>query len=276
MKYAKDDDSKIAISNWTFLTYLRLNQPSEGTKLLKKIKPGMKVVENGAYYDLLFLYKGQKSIDEVIAKAAKTPLDMNTLGFGAAIYEIYSGNKDKGTEILRKIIKNHQYWPAFGFIAAETEIKRIDAGKMPVFYHSSQKNPMVSTTDVWEVLKKWVAFWNTYDLDEVDRLFLHSDRLTYFSSEKVGVITGFDAVKKHHEGFGFVPGGKDVLNQLWIDDVQVSIFGSTAVVTGIWYFQKDKGSSPKVQQGPFTFIYTADQGTLRLAHAHFSNYPALR
>ena len=35
---------------------------------------------------------------------------------------------------------------------------------------------------------RWVAMWNTYDLAQVDSLFLPDARLTCFSSEKEGLI----------------------------------------------------------------------------------------
>ena len=56
-------------------------------------------------------------------------------------------------------------------------------------------------------LERWVEMWNSYDLDEVNELFLDDPGLTYFSSEKEGVIRGMEAVLEHHRGFGFVPGG---------------------------------------------------------------------
>lgn len=59
-----------------------------------------------------------------------------------------------------------------------------------------------------KIIDDWVKFWNTYDLDQVGRLFLTDDRVTYFSSEKQGVIKGYEALVKHHEGFGFVKGGR--------------------------------------------------------------------
>lgn len=45
-------------------------------------------------------------------------------------------------------------------------------------------------------------------MNQFEKLFLKDDRVTYFSSEKQGVIKGYEALLKHHEGFGFVKGGK--------------------------------------------------------------------
>ena len=39
---------------------------------------------------------------------------------------------------------------------------------------------------VEEWVDAWVEIWNTYDLNQVDKLFLQDERVTYFSSEKEG------------------------------------------------------------------------------------------
>ena len=121
-------------------------------------------------------------------------------------------------------------------------------------------------------LDRWVAMWNAYDLSWVDELFLTDARLTYISSEKTGIIKGIDAVRKHHEAFGFVAGGKEQPNRLCIDGIRAEQFGATAVVMGVWYFQRGGEIAGKVQRGPFTFVYIKQDGVYRIAHAHFANY----
>ena len=47
---------------------------------------------------------------------------------------------------------------------------------------------------VERALDRWVELWNTYNLDMVEELFLTDDRVTYFSSEKRGLIEGYEAL----------------------------------------------------------------------------------
>ncbi|MBN2246047.1 MAG: hypothetical protein JW755_09410 [Candidatus Aminicenantes bacterium] len=115
----------------------------------------------------------------------------------------------------------------------------------------------------------WIKMWNTYDLDQVDELFLLDNRLTYFSSEKEGIIIGINAVRDHHIGFGFVKRGKKQPNKLWLEDINSTEFNSSAVVTGIWYFQRQDGS---IQRGPVTIVYVQQGDSYRIAHMNFSNY----
>lgn len=123
------------------------------------------------------------------------------------------------------------------------------------------------SADKW--VDAWVKIWNTYDLSQVDQLFLQDDRLTYFSSEKEGALIGFKAVREHHKGFGFVEGGKEQPNKLWLEDIHSTEFGPSAIVTGIWFFQRQDG---RIQRGPVTIVYVQKEDQYRIAHMNFSNY----
>ncbi len=122
--------------------------------------------------------------------------------------------------------------------------------------------------DERELIDKWVKMWNTYDLKDVDEFFVKSDDLTYFSSEKAGIIRGIEAVREHHRGFGFVEGGKQSANKLWLDDLLVKKYGDFTVAIAIWFFQKPTG---KVQRGPVTFAIANHGGKCRFTHLHFAN-----
>jgi hypothetical protein len=106
----------------------------------------------------------------------------------------------------------------------------------------------------------------------VDKLFLPDSDVSYFSSEKQGLIKGIDAVREHHVGFGFVDGGKNQENKLWVKDVHIQDYGSAAVISGIWYFQKASEDTETVQKGPFTFVCVQHKKEWCLAHLNFSEY----
>ena len=123
---------------------------------------------------------------------------------------------------------------------------------------------------VEKALEKWVGLWNSYDLNTVGDLFLTDDRVTYFSSEKRGLIKGFHALAEHHRGLGFVEGGRDAGNKLWLEDVAGERLRGFSVVKADWLFRR-KGSD-KDQRGPVTLVYVDEGEGPRIAHAHFSNY----
>lgn len=118
LKSTQDDDSKIAISNWLYITLRRLGKKEEAARVLEDIKEGMEVVENQSYYDLLFFYKGLKSEADLVAMAEASDLDLATIGYGIGCWHLYSNNTEKARAYFEEIMKS-RYWPAFGYIAAE-------------------------------------------------------------------------------------------------------------------------------------------------------------
>lgn len=119
----KRDDSVIAVSDWLYMTYRRMNKPAEAAKVLERITPEMKVKENKSYFDRLLFYKGLKKEEELVNVEKATDLEIATVGYGLGNWHLYNGNQSKAEEIFRKIVSG-KYWPAFGFIAAEAELAR--------------------------------------------------------------------------------------------------------------------------------------------------------
>jgi len=54
-----------------------------------------------------------------------------------------------------------------------------------------------------------------------------------------------------------------------VEDLHFADFDSSAVVTGIWYFQKPDAL---IQRGPVTIVYIRQGDQLRIAHMNFSEY----
>jgi len=104
----------------------------------------------------------------------------------------------------------------------------------------------------------------------VDRLFVTDGTVTYFSSERNGLIEGFDAIREHHDGFGFRAGGAATGSRLWLEDVAVRWEGETAVVMAQWYFARAGADGPP-QKGPVSFVFVPRDGGFRILHAHFAN-----
>ncbi|MCI0523622.1 MAG: tetratricopeptide repeat protein [Acidobacteria bacterium] len=117
------DDSLIAISDWLYMTYRRMKKDADAAKVLEKITPPMQVKENKSYYDRLLFYKGLKKEEELVNVEKATDLEIATVGYGIGAWHLYNGNRAKAEEYFRKIVAG-KYWPAFGFISAETELAK--------------------------------------------------------------------------------------------------------------------------------------------------------
>lgn len=127
-------------------------------------------------------------------------------------------------------------------------------------------------TSTQSLITRWTRFWNTYDLDALDDLFVMDERITYFSSEKQGLLRGPAALREHHLGFGFTPGGKTSANALWLEDVAIDrIDRGAMLVTAIWRFRR--GSAPDItQRGPLSAVAIMTPGGPRFVHMNFSTY----
>lgn len=117
------DDSLIAVSDWLYMSYRRQKKDADAAKVLDRIRPDLKVEENKSYFDRLLFYKGLKKEGELI-NDKMTDLEIATVGYGLANWHLYNGDKAKAKELFQKITSG-KYWPAFGFIAAETDLTRM-------------------------------------------------------------------------------------------------------------------------------------------------------
>lgn len=120
---SEKDDSRIAASDWLYMSYRRAGDKTKAARSLDRITPDMKVEENKSYFDRLMLYKGLKKETEIL-NDKMTDLEIATVGYGIANWHLYNGDKTKAKELFQRITSG-KYWPAFGFIAAETELTRM-------------------------------------------------------------------------------------------------------------------------------------------------------
>jgi len=120
-------------------------------------------------------------------------------------------------------------------------------------------------------LDGWLEMWSEYDLDGVSALFVNDDALTYFASDREGVIQGFDAVLEYHRGLGFTAGGFDPENELWIEQATLSDFEESAVVTATWYFGT-RLTRRIAGRGPLTMVIARTASGYRISHVNLGNY----
>jgi tetratricopeptide (TPR) repeat protein len=121
---SEDDESKVAVSHWLYMTLRRLERLDDAIKVINNIIEGMEVEENQSYYDLLNFYKGQKSAEDIFNIEEASDLELATIGYGIGCWYLYNNDKATAKTYFEKIVET-KYWPAFGFIAAEAELFRM-------------------------------------------------------------------------------------------------------------------------------------------------------
>ena len=126
-QYAINPDLKVAVTDWLYLSYSRAGDISSAKKLLDDIHPDMEIIENDGYLSRLLLYKGEKvlpSATESSAEPSIDPLIFATEQYGISCWLDLNGQKNEAASVRRHILSS-DFWPAFGYIAAEADSARL-------------------------------------------------------------------------------------------------------------------------------------------------------
>jgi len=124
MKVSTNDDSRVANSDWMWMSLMHLNRKAEAAKVLEPITPKMDILENTAYHRRLLMYKGLEKPDALLNTATPDPTQLATQGYGVANYYFVTGNVAQARKVLETIVSGSG-WNAFGFIAAEADLHRM-------------------------------------------------------------------------------------------------------------------------------------------------------
>jgi tetratricopeptide (TPR) repeat protein len=124
MKVSKvNDDMLVATSDWLYMTLRRLKRDAEARRVLEPITEQMDVIENMAYHQRLLMYKGVRSPESVLNLNTADDVQIATQGYGVGNWYLVNGDKTKARQIFEKVVAGRA-WPAFGFVAAEADLKR--------------------------------------------------------------------------------------------------------------------------------------------------------
>ena len=260
LRWSKNDDSVVAVTDWLYMTLRRTGRAAEAARLLEPVRPGMLLLENGAYLDRLLMFKGTISeADFARTSPGETPPETAIRDYGLGMAALWRGDAARARELFARQAGSDA-WSSFATIASEVELAALE-----------RERP--DRTTPRSTLRAWMLAWNLYDVGLASSLFTTDPAPTYFSSERPGRIEGTSALEAHHRGFGFVPGGKAADARLWLGDVEVRETGAAASATATWFFDRDVASAAPPQRGPVTFVLRRGGDGWRIAHAHFANDP---
>jgi len=123
-----NDDLLCATADWLYMTYRRMEKPEEAAKVLELIHEDMEIVENDSYYARLQMYKGLIPPDDLLkvsGENADVDLALATQGYGVGNWHYYEGDTLRAKEIFT-LVTAGKHFAAFGFIAAEADLLRIN------------------------------------------------------------------------------------------------------------------------------------------------------
>ena len=120
LEVSKNNDMLAATMYWMYLTLTRNGDRESADNLLTEIGDDFDVIENHAYRDLLMLFKGILDESDILSNYGND-LQNATVAYGVANWRCVKGNIDGADRLLDSIISSN-YWPAFGYIAAEADM----------------------------------------------------------------------------------------------------------------------------------------------------------
>ncbi|HUP60989.1 MAG TPA: tetratricopeptide repeat protein [Thermoanaerobaculia bacterium] len=123
MAVSKNPDGVVSTSHWLYMTLRRLGRPEEAERVLEPIGSDMDVIENTAYHKLLLMYRGEIAPEELAAENPAT-VDGVTILYGVANWHLYNGQPERARPLLQQVQSGVQ-WAAFGYLAAETDLLRL-------------------------------------------------------------------------------------------------------------------------------------------------------
>ena len=120
-------DSKVATAYWRVMTLKRLGRAAEAEAILRDISPNAEVIESTGYLDLLLLQKGQRTPEALVGPAGSgATLESTTAGYGVGAWYLLNGDPVRARELFSRVLSGRDQWAAFGYLAAEAELARMD------------------------------------------------------------------------------------------------------------------------------------------------------
>ncbi len=127
-----NDDMLVAYTFWLYLAESRSGRPERAAALLSAITPGLDIIENGAYLRVLRVAKGELTEADALGGGGEgvegAGTDRATLLHGLGALALLQGDRPTARSRFEECVKTTQ-WPAFGSIAAETELARMVRGR---------------------------------------------------------------------------------------------------------------------------------------------------
>jgi tetratricopeptide (TPR) repeat protein len=118
----KNPDNLVSASHWLYTSLRRAGRTAEAAEVLKPIRADLEVIENGSYFSLCLLYKGERTVEDVL-KTAPEGAAGSAIRYGVSAWHLYNGRTAEARKMWEALTSGPD-WPSFGFIAAEAELAR--------------------------------------------------------------------------------------------------------------------------------------------------------
>lgn len=118
-----NNDMMVATVDWLYMSLQRDGRAEEAEALLEMVDTDLELLENHAYYKRVLMYKGYVETQELLnpEEGDDRALNLATQGYGVGNWYLYNGDTLQAVSIFKDVLRG-DYWPAFGYIAAEADV----------------------------------------------------------------------------------------------------------------------------------------------------------
>lgn len=121
------NDSLVAIADWLYMTLRRQGKVERAAEILAAVDSDIELTAEWAtdsYFPRIRLYKGELQPDDLLDGVDRGSTDFVTLGYGLGNYFYYNDDKETAIEIWNDVLRGDN-WSALGYVATETDMKRL-------------------------------------------------------------------------------------------------------------------------------------------------------
>jgi tetratricopeptide (TPR) repeat protein len=119
---APDAGELAGATDWLWMSLSRAGRAAEAKAMLDR-RPDSLATTN-AYARRLSLYRGEIGPDEVMTPADTADVQVATLSYGVGNWYLVRGDTARARRWFDRVVRSGG-WPAFGFIVAEAELRRL-------------------------------------------------------------------------------------------------------------------------------------------------------
>jgi tetratricopeptide (TPR) repeat protein len=119
------EDMRIATLYWYYMSLKRMGFDEEAGVVVADITPDIDLIENDVYLNLILVFDGIFDADRMM-ESAEDAIQNATLAYGLGNWHYMNGREERALEIWNDILELSQ-WAAFGYIAAESELARMES-----------------------------------------------------------------------------------------------------------------------------------------------------
>lgn len=129
-------DNLVACSYWLYLSLRRAGRDAEAAAVLAPISADLDVIENGEYQQLLLMFKGDRTPEQLLAAAGEDAGGSATR-YGIGAWYFVNGRQAEAGALWKSMLEGTD-WPSFGHLAAEAEAAR---GRVSGFNPQARPDP---------------------------------------------------------------------------------------------------------------------------------------